>query len=210
MDQTDFEKKEEEEEEEEEVAEKLHYVQGQLPCGLWNFWAGRFSKNVLVEPHGAVSLAWKDGYEGTRMKAKGKVVAVTETLTPGKPCIVWEVTIRGDCKTFWFKDPEGGLPKGFRSRDEEAAQHRHGPRVERELRDVEYRFTLDYHLGSKREKDISAAEAREQAARALAREDPELIKYTRANLEAPGFPFIVEEPLLSLAEQVDMEDMEDY
>ena len=43
------------EEEEEEAAEKLHYVEGRLPCGLWIFWAGRFSKNVLVEPHEAVS-----------------------------------------------------------------------------------------------------------------------------------------------------------
>ena len=87
---------------------------------------------------------------------------------------------------------------------------RHGPRAERELRDVEYRFTLHYHLGSSGEKGISAAEAREEAAGALARDDPELIEEIRAKLEAPGFPFIVEEPLLSLAEQEDMEDMEDF
>ena len=101
------------------------------------------------------------------------------------------------------KDSDRGTRRRPRTPNTTPAQHRHGPRVERELRDVEYRFTLDYHTSVRKgSKDISAARRASKAARALAREDPELIEYTRGNLEAPGFPFIEEEPLLSLAEQV--------
>ena len=205
--------------EEEGQEEELHYVQGKLPCGVWATWSGRTSKHALVGRDGTVSLAWKDGYQGTRLKAKGRVVAVAETLAPGEPCVVWEVTLRGDCKTFWFRDPEGALPGGFLTREEEQAMQkaydvtrpRHAPRVERELRDVEYRFTLRYHR-SDPEKG-SAEDAREDAARGLAHEDPELLAQIRATLEAPGFPFIVEEPMQSQVEkeeEMEMEDPEDY
>ena len=109
---------------EEGQEEELHYVQGKLPCGVWATWSGRTSKHALVGRDGNVSLAWKDGYQGTRLKAKGRVVAVAETLAPCEPCVVWEVTLRGDCKTFWFRDPESALPGGFLTREEEQAMQK--------------------------------------------------------------------------------------
>ena len=185
--------------------EKHYYVQG-LPCGVWISWAGRFSKHALVERDGTVSLTWTDKYKGTRLKAKGVVEEVVEVLPPGERWIVWEITMHGDYKLFWFQDPEGSLPGGFEAAAAAAAAAtKGGPREERELRNVEYRFTL---RGYRSNPGGTTQEAREETAAALAGEDAELMAGIRATLEAPGFPFIMEGPMLSQAEEMEEEDFD--
>lgn len=189
--------------------EKHNYVQG-LPCGVWISWAGRFSKHALVERDGTVSLTWTDKYKGTWLKAKGRVEGVLEIQTHPS-WIVWEITMLGDYKFYWFQDPEGSLPGGFLSREEgegeekAAAAAKGGPRGERELRNVEYRFTL---RGYRSNPGGTTQEAREETAAALAGEDAELMAEIRATLEAPGFPFIMEEPMLSQAEKMEEEEFD--
>ena len=91
------------EEEEEEEGGEAHYVEGRLPAAF-DFRPGALARTYSLS-HTGLSRRLEGRLRG-HMKAKGKV-AVTETPRLGKPRIVWEVTMRGDCKTFWFKDPEG-------------------------------------------------------------------------------------------------------
>jgi len=186
--------------------EQLHYdVQG-LPCGVWIYYVGRHSKYAIVERDGSISLAWNDQYEGTRLRAKGRIVSVVETFS--EHWVFWEVTMRGDYKFLWFQEPPGSLPGGFLSRkdDKTGKEVRRGSdREEREIYDVEYCFELRSYRSNPQG---CAKEAREEAAAALAGEDAELMASIRAKLEAPDFPFIVEEPMRSYEEEQDDEEEE--